>query len=137
MSLKNINAALISAYQAIGLGLPTAFPGKDFNPPASSPWARVLTVPADKNVKTLGDNGEDNTTGFFQIDFFVPENDGTSRILGYADSALLYFKNGRRFTYNGQEVKVRRSSMSGLRRDPDSASHSITISVFWDSPTSR
>lgn len=136
-TLKNINAALVTAYKALGLDLPTAYEARDFSPPASAPWARVLNVPADKFVRSLGDSGQDNVTGFFQMDFFVPENTGTAGLHGYADTALDYFKNGRRFTYGGQGVKVRRSSLTPIRRDQSSASYGITISVFWDSPTSR
>lgn len=137
-TLKNINAALISAYQAAVVPtLPTAYDARDFTPPASAPWAKVTNVPADKYVHTLGSSGEDNVTGFFQIDYFVPENDGTGRISGYADATLEYFKNGRRFFYGGQEVKVRRSSLTPIRRDSDSASNRITLSIYWDAPSSR
>ena len=137
-TLKNINAALLLAYQGIrDPDLPTAYEAKDFTPPASAPWARVLNVPADKYVQSLGDAGEDNVTGFFQIDYFVPENDGTGRLLGYADATISYFSNGRRFYYAGQEVKVRRTSLSQIRRDDASASFRITLSIYWDAPSSR
>ena len=137
MSLKKINAALLTAYQAsVTPTLPTAYEAKDFNPP-SGPWARVINFPADKYVNSLGDEGQDKNTGFFQIDFFVPENDGTGRILGYADSALSYFRNGRRFYYQGQEVQVRRSSMSQIHRDETLASLGITLSIYWDAPSQR
>lgn len=137
MSLKNINAALLTAYQGIGLALPTAYEAKDFSPPSSGAWARVNNFPADRNVHTLGSNGKDNVSGFFQITFFVPENDGTGRILGYADAALAYFENGRRFTYGGTEVKIYRSEMTQIRKDPDSARNSIALSFYWDSAVSR
>lgn len=137
-TLKNINAALVSAYREIREpDLPTAYEAKDFTPPAGQPWARVLNVPADKYVKSLGDGGQDEVTGFFQIDYYVPENDGTGRLHGYADATLSHFRNGRRFTYAGQEVKIRRTSMSAIRRDDKSASFNITLSVYWDSPATR
>lgn len=136
-TLKNINAALVSAYKAVGLNLPTAYEVRDFTPPAGQPWARVVNFPADKYVNTLGDGGQDEVTGFFQIDYYVPENDGTGRLHGYADATLNYFKNGRRFTYLGQEVKIRRTSFTQIRRDDKSASFNITLSVYWDSPATR
>ena len=137
-TLKNINAALVTAYMAHRTpSLPTAYEGRDFTPPGGQPWARVLNVPADKYVNTLGDGGEDNVTGFFQMDFFVPENDGTSRLHSYADAALTHFKNGRRFTYSGQEVKIRRTALSPIRRDDASASLRITLTIYWDAPSPR
>lgn len=135
--LADINAAITEAYLGVGLGLPTSYELRDFTPPASGPWARLNNFPADKMVDTLGDGGQDNVTGFFQITFFVPENDGTERILGYADSVLLYFKNGRRFYYNGQEVKITRGKLSQIRKDRESASFSLALSFYWDSPAKR
>lgn len=136
-TLKNINAALVTSYKAVGLNLPTAYEARDFTPPASAPWARVRNIPADKYVDSLGRNGQDNVTGFFQIELYVPENDGTGRLHGYADAVLDYFWNGRRFSYGGQEVKVRRTAMSPIRRDDKAASFSLFLSVYWDSLTQR
>ena len=135
--LSDINAALVSAYRAIGLNLPTAYEVKDFTPPASAPYARIYNFPADKFVGSLGTGGTDLVTGFFQISFFVPENDGTGRILGYADSALDYFQNGRRFSYNGKEVRIIRGEMSPLQKSSTSAHYAIALSFYWDSQVSR
>lgn len=95
MSLVKINAALVSAYQALGLNLPTAYEMRDFTPPSSGMWARVLNAPATRSVRTLGDGGEDNITGFFQVDIFTPENSGTAPVLRVMDRVHEYFKIGR------------------------------------------
>lgn len=39
MSLLDINAALVSAYQGAALGIPTAWEGVDFQAPPAAPWA--------------------------------------------------------------------------------------------------
>jgi hypothetical protein len=39
MSLVDINAALVAAYQGAALSLPTAWEGVDFQPPSNAPWA--------------------------------------------------------------------------------------------------
>lgn len=136
--LKNINAALVTAYKAaVAPELPTAYEAKDFTVPSKAAWARVVNFPADKYVNSLGDGGDDLTVGFFQIDYFVPENTGTSALHSYADATLTYFKNGRRLTYGGQEVKIRRTSLSPIRRDDASASFRITLTIYWDAPSSR
>lgn len=136
-TLKDINAALLTAYKALGLNLPTAYELRDFVPPASAPWAQVYNRPADRRVATLGDSGEDQNSGFFQINFYVPENSGTAQLLSYADTALVYFKAGRSFTYNGQVVKVRRSSPSPIRKDDGSAGYLTSVTVYWDSRSLR
>lgn len=137
MSLKKINAALVSAYQAVGLGFPTAYEMRDFRPPASGIWARVLNAPASRGVHTLGDGGEDNISGFFQIDLFIPENSGTSAVLEPMDALHKYFRPGRRFTYDGQTVRVRRTALTPARRSSDSASYRSTVTVYWNSSTVR
>lgn len=137
-TLKNINAALVKAYQQSLVTLPpTAYEVRDFQPPANGFWARVQNFPAESSVRSLGDNGHDNVTGFFQIDFFVPENTGTSKLHEFADSVLDYFTHGRRFTHSGQEVLVRRSQLRPIRRDDSLASYVITLSIYWDSPKQR
>ncbi len=135
--LVDINAALITAYKAVGLGLPTAYELRDFTPQASQPWAKVTNLDAGRSPDTLGDEGQDEHRGVFQVDVYVPENDGTARILGYAESLLSYFKAGRRFTYNGQNVRVRYSSPSSIRKDDSSASYVKSVSVYWQSWSQR
>lgn len=39
MSLTDINASLVTAYQGAALNLPTAYEGKDFQPPSNAAWA--------------------------------------------------------------------------------------------------
>lgn len=137
MSLFKVNAALVSAYQAMDLQLPTAYEMRDFRPPASGAWARVLTAPATRTVATLGDGGEDKISGFFQIDVFFPENIGTAPVLRTMDTIHNYFHPGRRFVYDGQEVRIRRTSLTPARRSTDSASYRSTVTAYWDSSTTR
>lgn len=137
MSLRDINAALVSAYQSIGLGLPTSYEGRSFTAPSGQPWARVQNFPAKKFVHSLGVNGDDKVTGFFQIDLFVPKDDGTGRLLGFVDSVLSHFENGRRFSYNGREVRITNSSLSPIRKDPSTADNYFNISVYWESTVQR
>lgn len=138
-TLKNINGALMVAYRAAHSDAPpaTEYPAKDFVRPNGQPWARVLNFPALKNVNSLGTSGFDLVTGFFQVDYFVPENSGTKQIHEYADKTLDYFTNGRRFNYGGQEVRIIRSSLTPIRRDADTASFRTTVTIYWDAPSQR
>jgi len=63
MSLIDINAALVGAYQGAALGLPTAYEGRDFQAPPAAPWAQLWLLPAPVAVNTLGDTGDDLHTG--------------------------------------------------------------------------
>lgn len=135
-NLVNIDAALVQAYLAVGLGLPTAYENKDFAPPSAN-WASVSNHPAGKNPVTLGDGGEDNTSGYFQIDLHTPENKGRTALLGLADTVLGYFFSGQRFQSNGQVVTIRRSSLSPIHKDDQTASFVLSVSVYWDSRSNR
>lgn len=135
--LQYINAALVEGYKAMGLALPTGKEAKDFTPPQGEPWAQYTNLLGDAAPATMGDGGEDNYSGIFQIDFFVPENDGTGRLLIFAGQTIMHFKAGRVFSFNGQEVKVRRSSPSPIRRNESGGSYLISVSVYWDSRSQR
>lgn len=137
MSLFKINAALVTAYQALALDLPTAYEMRDFTPPASGRWARVLMVPSMRAAHTMGEGGEDNISGFFQIDVFVPENSGTGWTLRTMDAIHSHFHPGARFTYDGQVVRISRSSLTPARRDQSSASYRSTVTAYWTSATTR
>lgn len=131
MSLLQVNAALVSAYQASGVGLiPTAYEMKDIVPPASGQWNAVINMPADLNADTLGDDGLNRYMGFLQIDLHEKENAGTAGLLGRADMLISYFRPGRVFTYQTQSVKIRKASPSPIRRAE--SGFVLSVSVYWD-----
>lgn len=119
MSEMNIDSALVSAAMAaLGSGYTgrTAFEGKDFAPPSSGKWAGIYNLRASADVVTLGVGGEDEHSGVLQIDLSVPENTGTGILLTDSDALRAYFVAGRRFTYSGQCVLVRRCDISSIRQ---------------------
>ena len=135
MSLVDINAALVVAYQAASLALPTAYEGTDFTPPAAAPWAQVWQMPAPVVVDTLGTTGLDLHTGIFQIDLNVPQNDGTGRILGYADTLRAYFKAGTNAVHSSQSVLILDCSRSRLSQGGGWLT--ISMSISWRAYTTR
>ena len=137
MSLQKVNAALVQAYQAMALGLPTGYETKDFTPPASGNWAAVFNIPAERSPATLGDTGQDLQTGVFQIDFHVPENTGTKQLLDWADQTVAAFKAGRGLLYNGQAVRIRRTQPSPIMKAEDGATFVISLSIYWNAWINR
>lgn len=131
MSLQKINAALVSAYKALPITLPpTAYEVREFTPPPNKAWAAVVNMPADKVATTLGDHGYDEMVGVFQIDFNVPENTGTAELHNNANAVLDFFVPGRRISYLGQEVSIRKAVPSTIRRNSN-AGFVISVSVYW------
>lgn len=130
MSLLEINAALVTAVQGAALGVPIGWESKEFKPPAGQPYATVKNFPADKNVHSLGDRGEDNYSGFLQINVHVPENDGTSNLNKLSDKIDAHFKLGRVFTYKEQRVRIRYTTFTP-------GNYVISHTIYWDSLKQR
>ena len=132
MTISKVHSALIDAYQDMDLGLPTAYETRDFTPPAGQPAAYLVTLPATLDPSTLGAAGLDLYVGIFQIDFSVPENTGTGKLLQWADAVRAYFYAGRTLHYNGQAVRVRKTEPSSIRRTEGGGRFVITLSVRWN-----
>ncbi len=138
MSIEAITKALRQAVVDANLGIYTTYENRETGDrPSGQMWASVVNFPADNYVATLGDNGEDNVTGFLQITLFTPEGQGTYTALRKVDQLLTHFKNGRVFSSGDQHVKIRRSQLTPLRPDSSMAGSSTTVSIFWDSRKQR
>lgn len=135
MTLALINGALVTAYQAVNLGLTTAYEGKDFTPTAGTAWAAVFHLPASSDVDTLGAGGEDVHLGIFQVDINVPENTGTAVLLQHAQSLRTYFYAGRTVSYGGQDVRIRSVSRGAIRKD--GAWNRVSVSISYRAWTAR
>jgi hypothetical protein len=135
MSLVDINAALVVAYQGASLGLPTAWEGVDFTPPANAPWAQLYLLPAPTSVDTLGANGLDLHTGILQIDLNMSQNSGTGGLLGYADTLRGVFKAGTSATHNGQSVLILDCSRSRLTQAAGWLT--VRMTITWRAYTAR
>lgn len=110
-------------------------PMKNFSPPASGAWGELIALGDDKFVATLGDQGQDGWEGIMQIDLHFPLDDGPKNLSLSVGSVLDYFKAGALFSKNGQQIKIRRSSPSGIRKD--GATWVKSVSVYWSSWTQR
>ncbi|NLA68317.1 MAG: hypothetical protein GX856_08775 [Gammaproteobacteria bacterium] len=120
MSEASIDRALeVAAVAALG---PTfegriATEAQIFSPPYDR-WAQLTHLRAGADIATLGVGGQDEHVGVYQIDVSVPEVGGNPRavLLGHADRIRAHFIAGRRFTHEGQGVRVRSASVSQIRR---------------------
>ena len=135
MSLADINAALVVAYQGAALGLPTAWEGVDFTPPADAAWAQLYLLPAPTSIDTLGPGGLDLHTGIFQVDLSVPQNTGTGVLLGYADTLRAVFKAGNTAIHNSQSVLILDCSRSKLTQAAGWLT--VSMSISWRAYTAR
>jgi len=133
MSIKKVNAALVSGYKAMNLGLPTYYETRDrpIGPVhAEGHQASVVNVISSRRAVTLGEGGEDEILGYFQIDFRVPENTGTADLHNYADLVQLYFIAGMVLTYEGQAVRITSATPSSIRKANGMSVISLTINWY-------
>ena len=123
MTLQAINAALAGAVDALPLDYPVAWEGRDFTPPAG-PWLAMHLLSADlEGAQTI-----DRTAGLLQIDIHHPLNAGAPKLLGDAHIVSAHFWPGARFSFGGQAVRIRRRDVSGIRRDDNRLTITVTIS---------
>lgn len=139
MSIVKIRSALVAAYQAIpGLNLPFAQENRAFTQPADgSAWAAIYFMPGNNTPVTLGNVGQDEMVGLFQIDFYAPAGKGTNQLLTYADSVRNYFKAGMRLMYDSQEVLIKQTSFTRIRRSDTGGEFVLTGTVSWQARFNR
>jgi hypothetical protein len=112
MSLTKSRKALVTALRSIP-DVATAHAAKQvamdnfhFTPPTGTRWYEVHWAPNIPVAVECGDNGEDEATGFLQVDVVVPLNKGLTQAEALVGAILTKFKTGSKFTYEGQSVMV-------------------------------
>lgn len=128
MSSK-VRSALVKMLQDSNLLLATAtaFENVSFTPPSSGLWYSVFYVPNVPAVSTLGDDGEDEVTGFLQIDINAPLGTGEKATNDKVDALRNVFTAGARAIYQGQEVVVVSCGRSSGRTIDSCFRVSVTI----------
>ena len=125
----NVQSALVSSFAALDLG-PTSYENREFTPPDDgSLWYEVFTLPGGRDPATLGDGGEDEYVGVFQVDVNGPIGEGVRTIIESASAITAYYTAGRTIRKNGQTVKITRSEMGPAR--PGESAAVVSVSVYW------
>jgi hypothetical protein len=78
----DIEKALVASAvaQAALRNLPIEMPNFDVEKPAAGLWLKVKVAPVSSDPVTLGLQGEDDHTGFLQIDVNCPRSTGTGEV---------------------------------------------------------
>lgn len=128
MSRNKARAALTQAWKDGGFGLETAYENAKFTP-GSAAWAEFWVVFDSTVSATLGTHGENETTGFVQVDLYYPLDKGSGDITTKADAICDYFQLGRSFSYDGQYVTIQKIDYSPAR--PDGGRHRLTLTIHF------
>ena len=137
MSEWKVHQALVASFVALGIpAANTAYEQREFTPPADgSLWYALNNLPGGRDPKTLGDAGEDEYAGVFQIDVYGQQGQGVRPVLEAAGALTAYYKAGKSFIKDDQAVRIRKSELSTPRRDGVRLVSSV--SVYWSAAIPR
>lgn len=90
----------------------------------------------DRRAVTLGDGGQDEMTGIFQVDVNVPPEVDPADGSAVVDRMLDYYSAGRKLEAGSGIVFVRRSTPSTERRG-STGTVTKSVSVYWFSRSTR
>ena len=123
---------LIYAVSRVDAVLPRSYPNRplpDQNKPDGL-WLNLYNFRGATEPVTLGDAGEDENNGFFQIDLNYPQNKGSKEILEKADEFARFFTAGKSLSFNDQKVKILSTSLSPGREVGGYYRVSLTINYY-------
>lgn len=112
-NFTDIEKALINSFKDFDSTTPRGYPNAPMTPENApdSLWLNLHNLRGKTNPATLGDEGEDNNPGVFQIDLNYPKGKGTKELVDKADAIATAFPAGRVLTYNTQKVTITSTSL--------------------------
>ena len=134
MSLSQVETALTQAYIDLGLGIATSYPNRIFEAPVDDIWINLTFNPTD-TIPVTAFRGQDNHTGFMQLDINVPQDTGTSDLRNIADQLQDYFTAGTSFVYTSQKVIINSTRLTPGRVVDNY--YRISATVRWYARTNR
>ncbi len=131
MGLADVQVALLTAAEAklTELSIPFARENSAFTKPVSAKWGRLVFVPNQPSVETLGALGEDMVDGFLQVDIFYPAGTGYAAALSDFEAFRMGFVAGHSFASSGQLVTVNNCGRSQGRLD--GSWYIVSIRITW------
>ena len=126
MIFLNIRNTLVNYFNLGGFDLPVSFPNISYDA-SEKAFAELDILPSQPNAVTMGDYGEDEHKGIFQIDLYYPTGKGDMAILTKADQIARHFKAGTKYSYESQEVFIESCGVSNGRQEQGRYRMIITI----------
>lgn len=141
MSEWKVHATLIDSFLDLmdGLGIPythVAIEQREFNPPAdASMWYALANIPSARDPRTMGQYGNDEYVGIFQIDVSGQQGQGVRPVLEAAGVLTAHYTAGKSFTKDGQAVRIRKSEVASPKRI--GVRLVVSVSVYWSAAIPR
>lgn len=126
-----IETALINGVSALlPDGALISYPDSELTDKGDGIWYALHNLRGQSSPVTMGNKGEDNHPGIFQIDVNAPKGSGSGMVLGEVDKLVPLLPAGKAFTANGQTVKLLGTSVSPGRTVGGYYRVSITLSYY-------
>lgn len=106
MSVLKIKSALLEAVKAAAPSTPLEVDNTTLKPTAGKPWLQSRFSPNPPTPITCGDEGEDEMTGYLQVNVNAPGGVGENTHNALLIPLINTFKVGTTLSYEGQEVTV-------------------------------
>lgn len=132
-------AALLTKLATLTGSTPIAYPNKPFTPTPGTLWLKADFVPADSSAVTLGDFGDDELTGFFQVAIMSPSGDGDVTGVKLIDTLAAGFKNGSHLVYQDRVVRISHSQNNAGSEVSIDASvwYPLYLTIYWSARKQR
>lgn len=130
-----IEQALRTAVGSALAGVPIAEEGVAYNPPENALHCELTYMPASTAASTLGDEGQDENVGLYQIDIVSPISMGTGARRRLVDTLYKAFPLGRGLAYGDQVVTI--SSFGRSTNRTDGTDNRVAVSLYWRAYTKR
>lgn len=99
-------------------------------------WYQVFNLWNPADPVTLGEGGQDEVTGVFQVNIYTPLNTSTGETNQALTRLLHYFQIGSSFTFETTTVTITRSGKNGAGMVSDGKFKTI-VSINWFSRIDR
>lgn len=123
MSLQKIRNILNTRLSTLTPAYPVAWENTSFVPTPGQTHIRVNFLPSESVAAANHRNAMNFESGFYQVDVYVPQNQGTQSADTIAESIRAHFKRGSRFEDS--------TGVSLLIRQPPSVAPANREMAFW------
>jgi len=134
--IGDIRSAIAQAFENGNFGLPVVYENTGEDQQGGQPWCEFSFTPNAPDVLTLGDDGENEHTGFAQVNLNYPLNSGIGESMDKVAEIMAVFKIGTDLVYNGQTVTVTRCGQDRGGQNENGFYQSI-VSIEWRATTPR
>lgn len=103
----DVEKAMVDAINSQSkFNIPFGFPDNELTTTPESLWGQLHNINGPSEIVTIGDCGETENPGIFQIDVSNPKGNGSGAILNKVGEIADYFTSNRILVYNNVRVRL-------------------------------